>query len=212
MTWAKLPTQWIRYDDKLRNFSVRDIGASISALKIYLAIVLKANFKSNDTFDKGGCAAISFTEFEDLTGMSRAMVAEGLRKLKEQELITVIKKGRPNIYHLADFDSTKGWSKLPKRYFYGSKKMGIIQKITEFSMRHRAHLNALRIYLLLLSFNNKGKARLSYDKITEYTGMSREFIHPGLSVLIDMQLVNVSSDETSLDITKSPNIYQFRGL
>ena len=42
--WAKLPINWIRYDDKLRHFSIKDIGASIAALKIYIAIVLAANF------------------------------------------------------------------------------------------------------------------------------------------------------------------------
>lgn len=211
-TWAKLPTAWIRYDDKLRCFSVKNIGASIAALKIYLAIVLKANFKPNDVFDKSGCASLSFTEFEDLTGMSRALVAQGLKKLKEHELIVVEKEGRPNIYRLTSYDDERGWSKLPKRYLFGSENLGKIQKITEFSMRHRAHLNALRIYLLLLANGNGKWTLLSYDKITEYTGMSREFIHPAISVLIDMQLINVSSEETSLVKTKSPNKYHFRGL
>lgn len=211
-TWAKLPTVWIRYGNKLRNFSVKDIGASIAGLKIYLAIVLKANYEPNDDFDKSGCAAISFSEFEDLTGMSRALVAQGVKKLKEQDLIVIEKTGRPNIYRLEDFDDKRGWSKLPKRYLFGSKKLGKIQKITEFSMRHRAHLNALRIYLLLLANGNGKWALLSYDKITEYTGMSRELIHPAISVLIDMQLINVSSIETSLEKTKSPNKYIFRGL
>lgn len=210
--WAKMPTVWIRYDDKLRNFSIRDIGASIAALKIYLAIVLKANYKPDSLFNKGGCAAISFTEFEDLTGMSRAMVAEGLQKLKKEGLIVVEKTGRPNIYRLAEFDDKRGWSKLPKKYLFGSERLGCIQKLTEFSMRHRAHLNALRVYLLLLAVGNGKWALLSYDKITEYTGMSRELIHPAISVLIDMQLINVSSEEASLEKTKSPNKYHFRGL
>lgn len=210
--WAKLPTAWIRYDDKLRNFSVRDIGDSIAALKIYLAIVLKANFKKDKVFDKGGCAAISFTEFEELTGMSRAMVSQGLKKLKREGLVTVEKAGRPNIYWLNNFDDGKGWSKLPKKYLFGKKKLGRIQKLTEFSMRHRAHLNALRVYLLLLTFKSGNSALLSYDKITEYSGMTREHIHPAISVLIDMQLINVTRDDVTHGVIRTPNKYHFRGL
>jgi len=211
-TWAKMPIAWIRHEDKLRLFKVGDIGSSIAGLKIYMALVLTANFLENDEFEVNGCSAVSYTTLEALTGMSRALVASGIEKLKNVGLVVIHKKGRPNVYRLTGFNDLRGWAKLPKSYLYGSKRHGQIQKIAEFSMRHRAHLNGLRIYLLLHAFRNGRSAQLSYDKMTEYTGISRELIHPALSVLMDLQLISVSNDEAPETKYRNPNKYLLRGL
>ena len=211
---VKTPTNWIRYDDFLRQFSVRDLGGSIAALKIYMVISLNANYKPTPDLKIAGSAQLSYTDFENLLQISRATVAKGIAKLKKIGLIDVDYSTRPAIYSLPHYlDDSQGWGKLPKRYLFGTERHGTVEKIAAFSMRHRAHLNALRIYLLLISFSRGTplSANLSYDKITEYTGMSREHIHPALSVLFDMQLVSVKRDE-AWEGKNQPNLYSIHGF
>ena len=212
--WSKTPTTWIRYDDLLRKFKVSDIGPSIAGLRLYMTLAMRANFKPTNELSLSGTVRVTYTELEHLTHMSRASVAAGVNKLKNVGLIELLNEGRDNIYHLVDYDDARGWGKLPKKYLYGRTRHGEIEKIAAFSMRSRAHLNALKIYLLFIAFQTGryGYALLSYDAITKYSGISREFIHPGISVLIDLHLINVDRENAPGVTKKHPNKYIIRGL
>lgn len=213
--WAKLPLAWIRNDDKLREFNSRDLCASVSALKIYIYLVMRANYKPNQEYDEAGFVKSTYDELETALDMSRASIAAGIDKLKKVGLINVQKIGRSSLYQITDYDDKRGWGKVPKRYLYGGKRLGFVDKLHEFSTRNRAHLNALKIYLLLICFRNgqSGYSALTYGKITDYSGISREKIRSALSVLYEWRLINLDPETTTINNKqRPPNKYKVLGL
>ncbi|WP_311061436.1 hypothetical protein [Pseudomonas aeruginosa] len=57
-------------------------GTSIAALKCLLAVSLQADFHTRT-------AAVSYNDFELLTGLSRPMISKGLRMLADMQILTI---------------------------------------------------------------------------------------------------------------------------
>lgn len=219
--FAKCPTAWILKAgdetsdplDGLRAFSVKEVGVGIAALKIYIAIVLKANFNPNKEFALAGCARISFTQFSEQLDISRAMVAQGLKKLVAENLVEIVHEANSNVYRLNHYD-VLGWGKVPKRHMYSGDRQAGIRKLVLFTLRHRSHLNALKLYLLIIALRDRklNVTRIKHERIADYTGISKNDIRHAISVLIEFELIDV--DRTAAEATKlrPANHYHICGL
>ncbi|WP_200965120.1 hypothetical protein [Pseudomonas aeruginosa] len=82
--FSKLPTGWTRTTGcDLGAFKAGgQAGTSIAALKCLLAVSLQADFHTRT-------AAVSYNDFELLTGLSRPMISKGLRMLADMQILTI---------------------------------------------------------------------------------------------------------------------------
>src|SRR3954463_123560 len=109
-TWIKVPAVGIN-GGILKSFTAATIGASIAALKIYIALLEQTNNDSSSQMY--GISSPSITALELMTGLSRALVVSGTSLLERHNLIKVRREiGRENIYTIAGYD-VNPWGKLP---------------------------------------------------------------------------------------------------
>ncbi|MGH9425770.1 MAG: hypothetical protein ACRD2L_05620, partial [Terriglobia bacterium] len=83
----KLPTEYLKLDNKLGLFSLRH-SASLAALKLYLLLV---TFRSKET----NYAAISYEKIAEYTGLNRTAIKKGISILINSELVTVYSSRNP---------------------------------------------------------------------------------------------------------------------
>ncbi|NVK41608.1 MAG: hypothetical protein HWE39_10240 [Oceanospirillaceae bacterium] len=204
--WASCPTGWIR-SEGLSRFGGREHGVACAALKLYVAILL---FAQNDKkiSSSRGTTALTYDQLQDLTGLSRAYVADGLRKLEKEELVFIRKEGRAQRYQVQRYAVPGEWVKLPKKRLLDQR---ILPRL---SARRRSDLNALKQFLLLAAFRNgaNGETKIGYDKITDYTGMQRVQISAANSVLLDLGLIVINRDHDFSEKVNQPNRYKILGL
>lgn len=183
--WVKLPTGWIE-DEGLRHFhwSAAYGGSDdIAALMSLLAIAHHAN-------QDNGEAKLTYDELTQLTTLSRAKVSSGLKKLEEEKIIE--RGSARSIYKLSNYNSQRDWAKLPAKGLYNAQR---ISAFSEFRLRKVGELNALKLYFLFVSRRDRATnlASIRYDRIRDYTGIERNSIKGGLSILVLNGLVHVES-------------------
>lgn len=215
--WSRLPTPWIR-DGGLKHFTGRSrLGASVAALKILVAILLSAENNSATTAGPNqGSASLSYDELMDLTGLSRASVAAGVKHLVGAELVTVRAEGRgqKNRYVLKDYGPNDHYTKLANNALYRHPNMTRISVLCELSTRSEADMNALKLYLLLCATvdRRRGDAMISYERINEQAGIPEAKIRQAISVLIEHRLIDVDREKATPDKRNHPNRYIVLGL
>jgi DNA-binding transcriptional ArsR family regulator len=216
LPWTKIPTHWIRdeNDPGLRKFIRQTRGASISALVIYVVLSLRCNSRPDETFDDVGCAKVSYSEFQRITGLSRPLISAGLKLLVDLGLIKLTRPGRSNTYQIEDYNKAYGWAKVPKKHLYGSSS-GEIRAFHNLNLRHDAELNALKLYLLLIAFrsNDLNYAMIGYENITKYTGIQKNHIKSAQSLLTCWNLIQVDPETTpGIDKVSQPFKYRICGI
>lgn len=212
--WVKMPSNWIRFNSGLKKFTRKEMSNAISALIVYIALILRANQEPNEEFMEPGYVSISYTVLQNMTGLSRALISRGLKKLVEENLINIHKNNKKNQYEVLEYDPSKGWGKLPKKYLYKESTGGEITFLNHFKLRHLTELNALKLYLLFIAFrdNKRNSARISYSKITEYTGVYPNNIRDALSLLVNLSLIQIDREVLPSDDKNPPNEYRIRGI
>jgi len=183
--WVKLPTAWIE-NNGLRHFRWGTSGSDyIAALMSLMAIAHHAN-------QDDGVSKLTYDELTNFTTLSRAKVSSGLKKLEEENLIERNSLSR-SVYKLSNYDSARGWAKLPAKGLYSADRE--ISAFSEFGLRKAGELNALKLFFLFVSRrdNNTNMANISYDKIQIYTGIERNNIKRGLSILVLNGLIHVEA-------------------
>ncbi len=182
--WVRLPTGWIE-DGGLKEFRwLAGKGSDAVAALVLLATI--AHHADADT----GAAFLTYDRLTACTGLSRAKVAAGLTVLENVKLIEARGVSRSS-YQLANYDKTRGWGKLPASRLYNGD--GEITFFTELKLRSRTELDALKLFFLFVGRRSSktNQAHISYDKITEYTGLDRSSIRRGLSLLAANGMVHV---------------------
>jgi DNA-binding transcriptional ArsR family regulator len=210
--WSKIPTAWIRYDAGLMAFTIRDVGGSAAALKIYISIALLAAYRTKAPTLYAGQATVSYDEFELITGLSRSLIPRGIEILKSAGMIEVIESARIHAYRLVGYDDdSRGWGKLPYDHLRSGPSGG---RLAAVGHRYQGDLNALKIYLALVAFRDgaSGYSSLSYDKIVEYTGVHRSRVRPALSSLYETRLVAVDPTTDLREKLNAPRRYVVEGL
>lgn len=214
MTFSRLPTWWIHNSKTNRkglfessilqkNFTAHGnlIGKNISALKCYLALVSHINFHT-------GVSTLTYSQLEEIAGLSRPMVCKGLYCLERNDLLKIKKDGRNNIYEiqisLADFDL---WAKLPTHI--------IRNKLRFIPSRGKITLTALKIYLLLLAIRNNSETGTSapYDYLEENLSIQRKYINKSLNLLMIFDFIDVIKlNSENQEQTHTYNKFRLKGI
>lgn len=190
LDWVRLPSKWI---EQMGLRTLRWAGgagsANTSALMVLLVIAHHADQAT-------GIARLTYDDLSRATGLSRATISAGLGVLTQMELIVREPRGR-STFGLANFDpKVAGWAKIPARKLYDG---GSVVAFRSFKLRHAAELNALKLYLLFAARrgNDTNQANISYDKITEYSGIERGVIPRALSILHSLGLIYAENGKPS---------------
>ena len=142
--WKKMPCTWQKEPSFHKQLKKAPTGTAIAALKLYLALCLKANFEKKDHFPAAGCVQRTITQLEEMVDMSRPMVIRGLYLLKELDVIEVVLK-RPAMYRIKEFDTAPYWTQLPRKHLFGGPKESSITAINAMGNRGKSVLQALQI-------------------------------------------------------------------
>jgi hypothetical protein len=203
-TWVKLPTHWIEAHG-LKDIRWSNGEGSSLAAGLMLLIVLAHHMD-----DATGRVRITYDALCEATGLSRTKVSHGLRALEAKQLI-FRPSGQNSTYDLAAYTPEKGWGKLPCHGLYRGNQVSAFQA---FSLRSRTELDALKLYLLFVSRRSTelNATQIGYDKIEEWTGINRNRIKNGVSLLIFQHLVNVESEKSKNSLFGNSHIYRLTHL
>lgn len=200
--WVRLPTAWIARGGLQQFRWEKEKGANnVAALMTLMVIAQHA--------DEAGIAALTYDRLTEATHLSRTKVAAGLRVLEEAGLV----KGqglRRSRYEIADYASTP-WGKLPTKGLYAH---GGVAAFADFHLRRRAEMDALKLYFLVVARRNNetGIANLSYDKITDYSGIERSRIKSAISLLAGQGLLHVEHLPSEISAYGVSNGYRLAHL
>lgn len=199
--FQKLPTWWFR-EEKLKNFiGGQQAGESIASLKVLITIALHIDYHTLE-------AEVSFSTFEDITGLSRPMINRGVKKLELEKIVKVDRSGNTNRYILDSESTDTRWAKMPLDLV--KRKLRLIQN------RGVPALGALKIYLSLLALrdNSTDQVKVSYEKIRNWTGLQATHIRPSLDILFNHSIIHIQKSEEldfDADDRSSHNIYRVMG-
>ncbi len=218
MAWSRLPNAWI-YDGGLRRFSTapKDRGRSSAALKVLLALIVRAENKSlSEAGHNQGSVSSSYDDLMSLTNLSRAQIAKAVKLLTELQLVTVTRAGRGgrNRYFISNYGPHDRYGKVPNRRIYGTADPGRIRVLHEFSCRNESDVNALKLYFLMCGLRDSSGNRTlaSYVTIETKTGVAQAKIRRALSVLIEHGLIRVDQQKDTDQRRNLPNRYEVLGL
>lgn len=211
--WKKMPVSWQKEPEFQRKIRDADQGVAIAALKLYIAICLKAEYYETERLSAGS-VQLSLTVLSELVGLSRPMVIAGLELLKEWNVVLPA-GGRPLIRQIVGFEKPEYWVKLPTRHLFGSKNENRIERLIELPNRRRTTLHALQLYLYLAAIRDGGsnKATVSYQRAADTLAISRNYLSEALSQLAG-RLVTVRTAVEAKRVTGinfSSNEYWLRG-
>lgn len=186
--FIKMPTGWIQHEKKLLLFTGKDVGDGVAALKLYIAIALRANDRENSDLRLGE-TVVTYDMLSEMTSLSRALIARGIEKLKTTGIVSV-EAGHANRYLLTNYDANKGWGKLPCSIY---KNKYEIKGFRNLSPRNRASLNALKLYLLVVAFRSRATnyASISHEKIEANAGIRINDVATASSILASNELIKV---------------------
>ncbi len=198
--WVRADLWWLEEEECFKNLRQRNTGLNIAIFKTYIAIALQSNFSSR-------MSKLSYSNIEDLTGLSRPMISRAIKELDNKNIINKknVGKGRINKYELIDFD--EGWAKLP---YWTLKK-----ELKNLSNRSISTLYALKNLLVILKYrdNNKGYTQIKHETLVEKTGTPTNKIKSANDILINhgiISLCRISNNEGK--IYTRPNTYGIKGL
>lgn len=204
MSWARFPCTWIQ-DGGLQRLGWREYrGGAIGALLTYLLMLIAQNRAPLDKLSTTQDGVLLTYDFiEQQTNLSRALVARSLKILADElEVIKVTHSQQGNRYRIVGIEETRH-ARLPQDLLYSPARGLFAFRALTFRSKHE--LNALKLYLLLLTFrvNKTTSSKIGYDKISGYLGVQRDAIRPAISHLINLGLIAVESDESSSSLGKS---------
>lgn len=160
----------------------------------------------------GRIASVSYDDLAHaLGGTSRSLIAQGLQRLEQLNLITRMGSHQKRRYRLAF--PPNGWFKLPCQAVVRS---GVIEPFKNFTLRSSHELHALKVYLYLAARRDNAKTFTvaSYEKISAGTGVQERHLRKALVTLTVCNLladINRERDPKGVTAAFGPNIYYLRG-
>lgn len=204
MSWSRMPTAWIVQEQGLCAFRWTDgaSGCVTAALVLYIALVHHADAED-------GIARLSYDDLQRMTGFSRDTLSASLKYLVLNERIETVQNKR-------GWYSIRGWSeipfgKIPARALYVS---GVLTFAHRLTLRARAELDAMKLYLLFAAFRNDrmNSAFIGYEKIAEYSGIPKNRISGAITVLAGLDLIIVDHIPSDTGRFASVRGYRLRYL
>ncbi|MEL6092843.1 MAG: hypothetical protein ACRCYD_05295 [Plesiomonas sp.] len=190
--WRPMPYKAIRKSELLK-IGANDVATGISAFKVFLIICCKSEMDK----ELGMVARLTYSDFESMCNMSRAMISKGVKKLEEAgvvsrlgghknkyQLLTLSRKGEETPFSIG----SGGWCKIPIKPFTDD---GDIQLFEGISNRGVKDLDALKLFVYLLSVRSKGEAfvRVGINKICLATNLSERRLIAALNHMRSLGLV-----------------------
>jgi len=200
--WVSLPTEWIE-DGGLKKVRWKKHGSDGTAALMLLVAI--AHYAEQDEGESEGQARVTYDVLADATGLSRTKIAGGLGVLIGRKIII---QGDRSIYTLRNFSRTAGgWGKLPAKGLYRGPAIAAFH---EFNLRSARELNALKLYLLIVSRRDRKTnfAHMTYDQIEEYAGIERDNIRSAVSLLAGLGLVHVEHFKSDVNAYGIANAYR----
>jgi hypothetical protein len=208
-----MPSFWLRDQSSLLLPAMRWTGPQkadqIAALMLYMVLVHHANDKPNAISPEIGTCSMTYTQLSDVTGLSRAKVAGGLKVLLSLGVILAVGAGRNNVFKITNFENRGGWGKLPAKGVY-SKDLRKVEAFHAFHLRTKNELNALKVYLMIVALREDATnfAKVGYAKLSSYTGIHRNELKSAISLLINLNLVQVDSGASDVNQYATVNMYR----
>ena len=168
-----------------------------AAIMLMFALVIRSNLDQQEFGQrKDDQVVVTYDQLQDMTLLSREMIAKGLKLLRELGAITATRNGNGCSYQLNGIDKP-GWCKLPQAHLLDGKEF--LRRLAGMreALKRRSSLDAMKLYVLLLAFrdNSSNVTRISYSVIREYTGMRREEISIAVQLLQGAQLCRLAANE-----------------
>lgn len=183
LPWVMMPSKWI-LDGNLRGFTwAKNEGANnLAALMVLAPILHHMDRQSGNSF-------LTYDDLELATSLSRHKISDGLQVLKARNIINASHQRR-SIYEVANFNPLIGWAKLPARGLY---RDGRISFFDELNLRKRSELDAMKLWYFFAARrdNDVNLAKVTYDQISIGTGISRERIKSGVSILAANSMIHI---------------------
>lgn len=211
--WARMPSYWLRDDNNLPLPSMRWSGPQkadqIAALMLYIVLVQNTNDRPNAINIEAGTCSMTYTQLSDVTGLSRAKVAGGLKILLNLRVISSVGTGRKSIFKITNYENSGGWGKLPAKGLY-SKDLRRVDAFHTFHLRKKNELNALKVYLIVIALRDDAKnyAIVGYEKLSRYTGIHKNELKSAISLLINLNLLQVDSGNSDINQYATMNMYR----
>lgn len=154
-------------------------------------------------------ARLSYDQMQDATGLSRALVVQGLARLTERDLIRAEGTSQDRSYRIPW--PAYRFFKLPCRAIV---RDGVIRPFEGFHLRSKFDLYALKLYLYLASIrsNTAQFSMAAYETIHRGTGIPERDIKRAISQLIGCRLLaGVDREYKRIERTNEPNKYHLQG-
>lgn len=191
-------------DDFRLELSYPSSGKSIAVLKTIIAIGLASDFDTRES-------KISFSELEEITGLSRPMISSAVTWLIDKKWIALesSSRGRTNNYKLLEINSglSKSWTKLPY--------IPLTQYLRVISNRGPKSLTALKNYLLILRYrsNTEDVTRINHKTLVEKGNLRPNLVKAGNDLLINSGLIALGRCVSYDGFIKTDvNLYHVKGL
>lgn len=188
-SFTKLPSAWINARG-LMAFKWGPGGSDEIAALLVLTVI--ANHIAPET----GIARLSYEQLAEMASISRVKVSAGLKILAARAIVDKTPDGRGS-YRLADYDPTGGWAMFPAVGLY---RHNVVEAFTEFRLRRRSELDAMKLYFLFAARRDRDTnlALIGYEKIEQYSGVPRNHIRAGLSLLTANNLIHVDRVQSEI--------------
>ena len=208
-SWVIFPSGWVRNGGLQRFRWNPSSGSTATAALMLLAVI--AHHADPIT----GKATITYDHMHRATGLSRLKISAGLRWLEHENVLEPASSDRRSTYAIAGYAPARafgGWAKLPAKRMYNAA--GNITAFQDFKLRSRVELDAMKLYFLFAAFRDGSTnvANLSYERITQYTGIERNSIKPALSFLAANVMVAVDQLQSSTNEHGVSNTYRVIGI
>ena len=211
--WARMPSYWIRNEEHIPFPNMKWVGPNksdqIAALMVYIILVHHANDEITNNRQEVGLCSLTYTELSDISGLSRAKIAGGIKILTNLDVISQIGIGRNNMYKIKNYGTRGGWAKLPTNGLYNNS-YDKIHAFHKFHLRSKNELNAMKIYLLIVALRNNSSnyAKVGDERISYYTGVHRNEIKSAISLLINLGLLQVDTCDSDINEYSTVNMYR----
>lgn len=203
--WMRLPSGWINHAG-LRQLSWRHGGGGSDNTAALMTLTVIAH----EVEDETGVARVTYDRICNLTGLSRAKLANGLNILKEIGVINSDSGEARSTYTLTNYNEG-AWGKFPVKSMYSA---GRIIAFDEFRLRRVVELDALKLFFLFIARRDQktNLANIGYEKIEEYSAVRRVRIKSAISFLASLSLVYVEHLPSQSSAYGVSNAYRIVGI
>ena len=164
-------------------------SANTAALILYATLIFVSEPEPQSNDERAAIwyrATASYGELETLTGLSRALIAAGLKRLIELDLIAASGPNQKRVYLISG--NGKRWFKLPCLALFDG---GNITPFRQLTLRTKFDLHAMKLYLYLASVrdNQRMFSMASHATIHAKTGIPESDIRRAHSLLTSIGLL-----------------------